>query len=96
MKSADSVRDQLVRVCQRLGVNMVSTDFKSKDYYVNIRKAITSGFFMQVAHLERTGHYLTVKDHQMVHLHPSCVLESKPEWYGYPADPFTAVSSYPP
>ena len=70
-----------VRVCQRLNVNMVSTDFKSKDYYVNIRKALVSGFFAQVAHLERTGHYLTVKDHQMVHLHPSTVLESKPEWY---------------
>ena len=48
MKSADSVREQLLRVCTRLGVNMVSTDFKSKDYYTNIRKALTSGFFMQV------------------------------------------------
>mmetsp|Transcript_35068 Transcript_35068/g.99430 ORF Transcript_35068/g.99430 Transcript_35068/m.99430 type:complete len:701 (+) Transcript_35068:157-2259(+) len=83
LKSADSVRQQLVRVCQRLNVNMVSTDFKSKDYYLNIRKALVAGFFAQVAHLERTGHYLTVKDHQMVHLHPSTVLESKPEWVLY-------------
>ena len=29
-----------------------STDFADKAYYVNIRKALTSGFFMQVAHLE--------------------------------------------
>lgn len=35
---------------------------------------------VQVAHLERTGHYLTVKDHQMVHLHPSTCLDHKPEW----------------
>lgn len=35
---------------------------------------------MQVAHLERTGHYLTVKDNQMVHLHPSTCLDHKPEW----------------
>ncbi len=34
----------------------------------------------QVAHLERTGHYLTVKDNQMVHLHPSTCLDHKPEW----------------
>ena len=34
----------------------------------------------QVAHLERTGHYLTVKDNQMVYLHPSTCLDHKPEW----------------
>lgn len=48
LKSADSVRTQLVRICQRLGLQMVSTDFNSKDYYPNIRKAILSGFFSQV------------------------------------------------
>lgn len=83
LKAADSVRSQLVRVCTRMGVNLVSTDFKSRDYYSNIRKAITSGYFMQVAHLERTGHYLTVKDNQMVHLHPSTCLDHKPEWALY-------------
>ena len=38
---------------------------------------------MQVAHLERTGHYLTVKDNQVVALHPSTVLQHKPEWALY-------------
>ncbi len=38
---------------------------------------------MQVAHLERSGHYLTVKDNQVVTLHPSTVLEHKPEWVLY-------------
>ena len=37
--------------------------------------------FLQVAHMERTGHYLTVKDNQMVQLHPSTCLDHKPEWY---------------
>ena len=37
----------------------------------------------QVAHLERTGHYLTVKDNQVVALHPSTVLQHKPEWALY-------------
>ncbi|VDP90954.1 unnamed protein product [Echinostoma caproni] len=36
-----------------------------------------------VAHLERTGHYLTVKDNQVVQLHPSTVLDHKPEWVLY-------------
>jgi pre-mRNA-splicing factor ATP-dependent RNA helicase DHX15/PRP43 len=38
---------------------------------------------MQVAHLEKTGHYLTVKDNQVVALHPSTGLEFKPEWVLY-------------
>ena len=38
---------------------------------------------LQVAHLERTGHYLTVKDNQVVQLHPSTCLDHKPEWTLY-------------
>jgi pre-mRNA-splicing factor ATP-dependent RNA helicase DHX15/PRP43 len=48
LKAADSVRNQLARICQRLNVRMVSTPFEDKSYYVNIRKAITAGYFMQV------------------------------------------------
>ena len=33
--------------------------------------------------MERTGHYLTVKDNQVVSLHPSAKLDSKPEWVLY-------------
>mmetsp|Transcript_1342 Transcript_1342/g.4649 ORF Transcript_1342/g.4649 Transcript_1342/m.4649 type:complete len:710 (+) Transcript_1342:121-2250(+) len=83
MKSADNVRSQLTRIMGRFQLPMVSTDFNSRDYYPNIRKAILSGYFMQVAHLERTGHYLTAKDNQMVHLHPSTCLDHKPEWVMY-------------
>ena len=36
------------RICSRLGVQLVSNDFHSKDYYVNIRKALVAGYFMQV------------------------------------------------
>jgi hypothetical protein len=38
LKSADSVRGQLARICQRMGVALVSTPFEDKSYYVNIRK----------------------------------------------------------
>ena len=65
LKSADNVRQQLCRIMDRFNLKRTSTDFTSKDYYMNIRKALCSGFFMQVAHLERTGHYLTVKDNQV-------------------------------
>ncbi|KAL0459794.1 UNVERIFIED_CONTAM: putative pre-splicing factor ATP-dependent RNA helicase DEAH3 [Sesamum latifolium] len=83
LKSADNVRQQLARIMARFNLKLCSTDFNSRDYYVNIRKAMLAGYFMQVAHLERTGHYLTVKDNQVVHLHPSNCLDHKPEWVIY-------------
>ena len=49
LKSADNVRDQLSRTMDRFNLRRVSTDFSSKDYYLNIRKAMTAGFFMQVS-----------------------------------------------
>ena len=83
MKSADNVRSQLARIMTRFQLPLVSTDFHHRDYYNNIRKTITSGFFMQVAHLERNGSYLTAKDNQQVFLHPSTCLDHKPEWALY-------------
>ncbi|XP_070500326.1 putative pre-mRNA-splicing factor ATP-dependent RNA helicase PRP1 [Chironomus tepperi] len=83
LKSADNVRQQLARIMDRFNLKRTSTEFTSKDYYINIRKALVEGFFMQVAHLERTGHYLTIKDNQIVQLHPSTCLDHKPDWVIY-------------
>lgn len=83
LKSADNVRQQLSRIMDRFNLKRTSTDFTSKDYYINIRKALVQGFFMQVAHLERTGHYLTIIDNQVVQLHPSTCLDHKPDWVIY-------------
>uniref|UniRef100_A0A3P9AE37 ATP-dependent RNA helicase DHX15 n=1 Tax=Esox lucius TaxID=8010 RepID=A0A3P9AE37_ESOLU len=83
LMSADNVRSQLSRIMDRFNLPRRSTEFTSRDYYINIRRALVTGFFMQVAHLERTGHYLTVKDNQVVQLHPSTVLDHKPEWVLY-------------
>ena len=76
LKAADNVRQQLVRIMARFNLKLCSTDFNSRDYYINIRKAMLAGYFMQVAHLERTGHYLTVKDNQvcsMISFFGSCL-----------------------
>ncbi|CAH8363933.1 unnamed protein product [Eruca vesicaria subsp. sativa] len=83
MKSAENVREQLVRIMSKFNLKMCSTDFNSRDYYINIRKALLAGYFMQVAHLDGSGHYLTAKDDKMVNLHPSCSLDHKPEWVVY-------------
>ena len=48
LKSGDNVRQQLSRIMDRFVLKRTSTDFNSKDYYINIRKALVNGFFMQV------------------------------------------------
>ena len=84
LKQADSVRGQLLRICTRFNMALVSTDFTSADYYTNIRKALVAGYFMQVAHKMPSGdQYLTVKDNEQVGLHPSTCLCVKPEWVIY-------------
>lgn len=84
LQSADNVRTQLQRIMERKSIDLnIQTPFEDKQYYVNIRKALLTGFFMQVAHYEKSGHYLTVKDNQIVQLHPSTVMKSKPEWVLY-------------
>lgn len=83
LKLADNVRTQLVRIMNQYNLKICSTSFNNPDYYANIRKALLAGLFMQVAHLEQSGLYRTIKDNQMVHLHRSCSLNHKPEWVMY-------------
>jgi len=56
LKSADNVRQQLSRIMDRFNLKRTSTEFTSKDYYVNIRKALISGHFMQVFHIKPALH----------------------------------------
>lgn len=49
MKLADGVRDQLSRTMDRFALRRTSTEFTSRDYYINIRKALIAGFFSQVS-----------------------------------------------
>lgn len=87
LKSADSVREQLKRIMTRLHVPLNTTEFiesnQGQAYYDAIRKALTSGFFMQVAYLQQNKKYDTLKDSQTVELHPSTLLEDKPQWVVY-------------
>ncbi|KAG7093996.1 DEAH-box ATP-dependent RNA helicase prp43 [Marasmius oreades] len=80
LAQAENVRDQLQRTMERFEIELVSLSDEKK-LYQNVRKALVIGFFMQVAHKEgEKGSYLTVKDNQNVALHPSCGLDSQPEW----------------
>ncbi|KAF8124649.1 P-loop containing nucleoside triphosphate hydrolase protein [Mycena galopus ATCC 62051] len=80
LEQADNVRKQLERMMERFEVELVSLSDPVK-LYQNVRQALACGFFMQVAHKEgEKGNYLTVKDNQVAALHPSCDMETQPEW----------------
>ncbi|TDZ23484.1 putative pre-mRNA-splicing factor ATP-dependent RNA helicase prp43 [Colletotrichum sidae] len=84
LSSADNVRAQLKRIMETHGLELVSTPFEDKNYYTNIRRALLSGFFMQVAMKESSGKvYRTIKDDQAVMMHPSTVLKTDYEWVLY-------------
>lgn len=69
---------------ERFDLDLVSTSFDDKKYYTQIRQVIAASFFMQVAHREgEKNSYLTIKDNQVVSLHPSCGLDTNPEWVVY-------------
>jgi pre-mRNA-splicing factor ATP-dependent RNA helicase DHX15/PRP43 len=83
LQSADNVRSQLARIMSRMGLALVSPPYNSKEYGSSIRKCLTSGFFMRIAHLELNGKYQTCKDNQIVELHLSTALDTKPQWVVY-------------
>lgn len=65
---------------ERFEIELISTQDERK-LYTKVRRALVNGFFMQVAHKEgEKNQYLTVKDNQVVGLHPSCGLDTQPEW----------------
>lgn len=50
---------------------------------VPIKKCILSGYFTQVSLLQKNNVYLTVKDSQVVLIHPSSILSFRPEYVVY-------------
>lgn len=65
LSQAENVRSQLQRIMERFDLDLLSSQ-DQRTYYLNIRKALVCGFFMQVAHKEdEKGSYLTVKDNQV-------------------------------
>ena len=82
LSQAENVRAQLLRVMERLEIDLVTKSYEDQTrHYTEIRRALVCGYFMQIAHKEGDkGSYRTVKDNQVVSLHPSCGLETQPEW----------------
>jgi pre-mRNA-splicing factor ATP-dependent RNA helicase DHX15/PRP43 len=80
MKAASEIRDQLLIKYNKLGLTLL---LQEKGRSENIRKCITSGFFMQVANKEKNNFYMTLKEKQIVAIHPSTTFAFRPEWVLY-------------
>lgn len=84
LSAADNIRNQLERLMNRHSLELNTSDYESSRYFDNIRKALASGFFMQVAKKRSGGKgYITVKDNQDVLIHPSTVIGHDSEWVVY-------------
>lgn len=71
--SADNVRQQLSRIMDRFNLPRRSTEFTSRDYYINIRRALCTGFFMQVkTPCSSLGRYRASCAERFVDSLPSC------------------------
>ncbi|CCF73847.1 DHX15, PRP43, pre-mRNA-splicing factor ATP-dependent RNA helicase DHX15/PRP43 [Babesia microti strain RI] len=77
--NAINVRKQLDKLLHKH--NLVNDDNNREESA--IIDAFLNGFFQQVALRSSKGHYLTLRDGQMVLLHPSTVLLTHPEWVIY-------------
>ena len=70
LSRAVEIRGQLVKYLRRFGVPLVSCDGDSD----NILRCIVSGYFANAARLGLDGHYRTIRDGQVLDIHPSSVL----------------------
>jgi pre-mRNA-splicing factor ATP-dependent RNA helicase DHX15/PRP43 len=67
LQEAENVRAQLQRTMERFQIDLITLN-DTKKLFINVRKTLVAGFFMQVAHkVGKTGNYLIVKDGQACH-----------------------------
>lgn len=84
LKQAESIVKQLSGIVRNRGLSNIKVTKSEAMLSTNIRKAFIEGFFMQTAHIDQSGkNYVTVRDSQLVQIHPGSFLQHKPEWVLY-------------
>ncbi len=82
LNKARDIREQLEGLCDRVEIEILSNPHEIDC----IGKALTSGYFYNVAKFSNNGEYKTIKSHHTVYIHPSSVLakdEDPPRWLLY-------------
>ncbi|XP_042385669.1 probable pre-mRNA-splicing factor ATP-dependent RNA helicase DEAH2 [Zingiber officinale] len=83
LKAADNVRNQLKLIMDKLNLTQCSPNSNSSNIYNDIGRALLAGYFMQVAKLDDSDSYVTIKGHHVVDLHPTTCLSSRPAFVIY-------------
>jgi pre-mRNA-splicing factor ATP-dependent RNA helicase DHX15/PRP43 len=77
---AVNVRRQLAAMMKQMGLALCSPGARAPDRWVRLRRSVLAGFLMQTAFWVRRRDYMTIRDEQVVALHPSTVVRHRPAW----------------
>ncbi|XP_060237318.1 putative pre-mRNA-splicing factor ATP-dependent RNA helicase DHX32 isoform X2 [Meriones unguiculatus] len=84
LRMADVIRAELLEIIKRIELPYAEPAFGSKENSLNIRKALLSGYFMQIARdVDGSGNYLMLTHKQVAQLHPLSsysISKKMPEW----------------
>ncbi|KAM4851724.1 putative pre-mRNA-splicing factor ATP-dependent RNA helicase DHX32 isoform 1-T2 [Thomomys bottae] len=84
LRMADVIRAELLEIIKRIELPYAEPAFGSKENNLNIKKALLSGYFMQIARdVDGAGNYLMLTHKQVAQLHPLStysITKRMPEW----------------
>ncbi|XP_057362439.1 putative pre-mRNA-splicing factor ATP-dependent RNA helicase DHX32 isoform X2 [Manis pentadactyla] len=84
LRMADVIRAELLEIIKRIELPCTEPAFGSKENALNIKKALLSGYFMQIARdVDGSGNYLMLTHKQVAQLHPLSsysITKKMPEW----------------
>lgn len=84
LRMADVIRAELLEIIKRIELPYAEPAFGSQENGLNIKKALLSGYFMQIARdVDGSGNYLMLTHKQVAQLHPLssyAITKKMPEW----------------
>ncbi|XP_066096023.1 putative pre-mRNA-splicing factor ATP-dependent RNA helicase DHX32 [Saccopteryx bilineata] len=84
LRMADVIRAELLEIIRRIELPYAEPAFGSRENALNIKKALLSGYFMQIARdVDGSGNYLMLTHRQVAQLHPLStysITKRRPEW----------------
>ncbi|XP_054437658.1 putative pre-mRNA-splicing factor ATP-dependent RNA helicase DHX32 [Pteronotus mesoamericanus] len=84
LRTADAIRAELVEIIKRIELPYAEPAFGSRENTLNLKKALLSGHFMQIARdVDGSGNYLMLTHKQVAQLHPRSsysIARRTPEW----------------
>ncbi|KAM5320288.1 putative pre-mRNA-splicing factor ATP-dependent RNA helicase DHX32 isoform 1-T2 [Glossophaga mutica] len=84
LRTADAIRAELLEIIRRIELPYADPAFGSRENTLNLKKALLSGYFMQIARdVDGAGNYLMLTHRHVAQLHPLSgysVSRRLPEW----------------